>query len=99
MLTLFFDLMYAPSLKSDPIKYTDPNTNINENYSTSSIKMAPLGVRAGIDGKFNRAFSWGYGGEIGYRPSFKGETFYAVIKVSFPLYSTNLDYKVESFGK
>lgn len=99
MLTLFFDLQYAPSLKSDPIKYTDPTTHINESYSTQALKMAPLGFRAGLDGKFNRTLSWGYGGEIGYRPSFKGETFYAVFKISFPLYSTNLDYKVESFGK
>jgi len=98
--TLFFDLQYAPALKLDPINYSNPNTpTINESYSTKPINMIPLGFRVGLDGKFNRTFSWGYGGEIGYRPSIKGETFYAMFKISFPLYGTNLDYKVESFGK
>jgi hypothetical protein len=99
ILTAFFDIQYAPSLKLDPIKYTDPTTHTTESYSTSSIKLAPFGVRAGIDGKFNRQLSWGYGGEVGYRPSIKGRTFYALFKITFPLYSTNLEYKVESFGK
>jgi hypothetical protein len=99
MLTVFFDLQYAPSLKMDPIVYTDQTTSVSESFSTKAIKMNPIGLRAGLDGKFNRAFSWGYGGEVGYRPSIKGQGFYAMFKFTFPLFSTNLDYKVESFGK
>jgi hypothetical protein len=99
MFTLFFDLQYAPSVSLDPIKYTDQNTHINDTYSTKAVKTTPLGFRFGLDGKYNRQLSFGYGGEIGYRPSIQGRTFYAMFKISFPLYGTNLDYKVESFGK
>jgi hypothetical protein len=52
-----------------------------------------------MDGRFNRMFSWAYGAEVGYRPSLEGRSFYAVFKISFPVFGTNLDYKVESFGK
>jgi hypothetical protein len=93
MMTVFFDIMFAPSLTLDPVTYN------NQKYSTDAIKMHSIGVRAGIDGKFNRTLGWAYGGEIGYRPTIAGQGFFAMFKISFPLYSTNLDYKVESFGK
>jgi hypothetical protein len=93
MLTVFFDIMVAPSLTLDPVTY------LNQKYSTDAIKKHVIGVRAGIDGKFNRTLSWAYGGEIGYRPTIAGQGFFAMFKISFPLYGTNLDYKVESFGK
>jgi len=93
ILTVFFDIMFAPSLVLDPVTYN------NQKYSTSAIKTSTIGVRAGIDGKFNRTLGWAYGGEFGYRPTISGQGFFAMFKISFPLYSTNLDYKVESFGK
>ncbi len=103
MLTLFFDLQYAPYLKMDPVTYThtDPITSVStkEDYSTKALKMSPFGVRAGIDGKFNRQLGWAYGGEMGLRPSLQGRMFYFMFKISFPIFGTNLDYKVESFGK
>ena len=93
IMTLFFDILYSPSLKMEDIKYN------NSVYSISPIKMSPVGFRLGIDGKFNRQLSWGYGGEVGYRPSIQGQGVFAMFKISFPIYATNLDYKVESFGK
>ena len=93
LLTLFFDILYAPSLSLDPVQY------LGTEYSIDAIDTAPLGFRLGIDGKFNRTLSWAYGGELGYRPSFKGHQFFAMFKISFPVFGTNLDYKVESFGK
>lgn len=103
ILTVFADILYAPSLKLDDIVYTDNDplspTNGTRTYAISPIKTKTFGFRAGIDGKFNRTLSWSYGGEIGYRPGIEGRNFYALIKISFPVYSTNLDYKVESFGK
>jgi hypothetical protein len=99
MLTLFFDLQYAPALTMDPVKYTDPVTKTSASYSTDVIKLSPFGVRAGLDGKFNRQLGWAYGGEIGLRPSVQGKMFYAMFKISFPVFGTSLDYKVESFGK
>jgi hypothetical protein len=68
-------------------------------YSIDALRTKTFGFRAGIDGKFNRTWGWAYGGELGYRPSLEGRGFYALIKISFPVYGTNLDYKVESFGK
>ena len=99
MLTLYFDIQYAPFLKMDPVTYTDPNTKIQSDYSTKALKMTPIGFRAGLDGKFNRQLSWAYGGEMGLRPSLKGRMFYFMFKLTFPIFGTNLDYKVESFGK
>lgn len=103
MLTTYVDILFSPSVKLDDITYTDVDPNTPEEgtriYSVSPIKTKTFGVRGGIEGKFNRTLSWAYGAEIGYRPSLDGRTFYALLKISFPVYGTNLDYKVESFGK
>lgn len=93
LLTLFFDILVSPSMQIDPIQY------LGTEYSVDAIKTSKLGFRLGIDGKFNRTLSWSYGGELGYRPSFQGHGFFAMFKISFPVFGTNLDYKVESFGK
>lgn len=103
MLTVFFDVMYSPMIKLDDIVYTSKdNTGMPTTtaiYSVSPVKLQPLGFRLGIDGRFNRTLSWSYGGEFGFRPGIQGRTFYALFKISFPVYGSNLDYKVESFGK
>ena len=91
--TAFLDIIVAPSVRVDDIIY-DGTT-----YSTDGLDTSILGFRAGIDGKFNRTWGWSYGGEVGMRPGLKGRGFYALIKVSFPVFSTNLDYTVEAFGK
>jgi len=93
MLTLYFDILYSPALNVDPVQY------LGTEYSVDAIETSALGFRLGIDGKFNRTLSWSYGGEFGYRPSFKGQAFFAMFKISFPVFGTNLDYKVESFGQ
>jgi hypothetical protein len=102
--TAYVDILYAPSIKVDDIVYTRKDVVTGapletNTYSISPLKTKSFGFRAGIDGRFNRQFSWAYGGEFGYRPSIEGRGFYALIKISFPVFGTNLDYKVESFGK
>lgn len=105
MFTVFADILYSPSIVVDDIVYTqkDPQGNAmpatTATYLVSPVRTQPFGFRLGIDGRFNRTLSWAYGGEIGYRPGIEGRTFYAMFKISFPVYGTNLDYKVESFGK
>jgi len=103
MLTLFVDLIYAPAFTIDDIVYTDndPMSPVTGTriYSVSPVKIQSFGARAGIDGRFNRTFSWAYGAEVGYRPSIEGRSFYALFKISFPVFGSNLDYKVESFQK
>lgn len=103
MFTAFVDLIYAPSLTVDDIVYTSTDANSavtgTRTYSTAPLKIQSFGARVGIDGRFNRTFSWAYGGEIGYRPSLQGRAFYALVKISFPVFGSNLDYKVESFQK
>jgi hypothetical protein len=119
LLTLYIDIIFAPSLVLDPVTYYAdptilPTADLNSlkldptfdqarlartEYSTAAIKTSSFGFRAGIDGRFNRQLSWSYGGEIGLRPSISGQGFYAMFKISFPVFGTNLDYKVESFGK
>lgn len=105
--TTYFDIIVAPSIRIDNVVYTgtaDKNPDRPDAVGTSTYMVSPLktqsfGFRAGIDGKFNRTWGWSYGGEIGYRPGLQGGGFYSLIKISFPVFSTNLDYKVESFGK
>lgn len=103
ILTTYFDILFSPSLKIDDITYTDNDPSTPETgtrtYSVDPIKTKTFGFRAGIDGRFNRTLSWAYGAEVGYRPSMEGRSFFAMLKISFPVYSTNLDYKVEAFGK
>jgi len=93
ILTLYADIIYAPMQKLENVKYN------NDQFSVSALKMNPLGFRIGLDGKFNRSVSWGYGGEIGYRPSIKGRSFFTMFRISLPMFGTNLENKVESFGK
>ncbi len=105
MLTTYFDILIAPSLIVDDVVYTAKDANgvrINSStapYSISPIKTKTFGFRVGIDGRFNRQLGWSYGGEVGYRPTFEKGGFYALVKIAFPVFGTNLDYKVESFGK
>jgi hypothetical protein len=103
ILTTYADILFSPGLSVDDVVYTDRDPNTLENgtrtYSVAPLKTKSFGFRAGIDGRFNRTFSWAYGAEIGYRPSIEGRSFFAMVKISFPVYSTNLDYKVEAFGK
>lgn len=105
ILTTYFDLLYAPSIALDDIVYTrkdefgNPILGQTATYSVSPIKTKSFGFRVGIDGRFNRQLGWAYGAEAGYRPSIQGSTFYVMAKISFPVFATNLDYKVESFGK
>ncbi|MDQ3393773.1 MAG: hypothetical protein M3512_06635, partial [Bacteroidota bacterium] len=91
--TTFFDIIVAPSVKVE-------NIFLNQvEYSTSSVKKNILGVRAGFTGKFNRELGWGYGAEMGYRPGIRGRGFFSAVKISFPIYSTNIEHKKEAFGK
>jgi hypothetical protein len=94
--TAYFDVLFAASNTLDDVFYT---TDIQRSYSVSPVKTSSIGFRLGIDGKFNRMLSWSYGGELGMRPGLSGSGFYALLKISFPVFGTNLDYKVESFGK
>jgi len=91
--TTFLDINFAPIITVDDI-YND-----GDRYSSEPIQKNVLGMRAGFEGKFNRKFSWAYGGEIGYRPGLKESGFFAVAKISFPVFGSHLRYQVESFGK
>jgi len=101
--TTYLDILIAPSVKLDDIVYTERDAQgvpiATRTYDISPVGVTKFGFRAGIEGKFNRTLSWAYGGEIGYRPGIEGRMFYALLKISFPVFGTNLDYKVESFGK
>lgn len=103
ILTTYLDILISPSVKLDDLVYTERDVSgdpvATRSYDISPVGVKKFGFRAGLEGKFNRNLSWAYGGEIGYRPGIEGRMFYALIKISFPVFGTNLDYKVESFGK
>lgn len=91
--TTYLDFIFAPSVAVEDI-FMDGIW-----YSSDPIETTNFGVRAGMDGKFNRELGWGYGAELGFRPSVKTRGFYALVKISFPIYSTNMEHGKEAFGK
>jgi hypothetical protein len=99
--TAFADILVMPMMNLDPVRVMDRSTAepVVINYPTDQIKTSMLGFRLGMEGKFNREFGWGYGAEAGIRPGISTRTFYAMFKVSFPVYSTTLSHRVEAFGK
>lgn len=100
MLTTFADIMIAPSIMIDDIQYRDPmSPQQTRKFSVQEIQTRKVGFRMGLEGKFNRELGWAYGAEVGSRPTVKGKGFYVMIRVSLPVYSTNLDYGREAFGK
>jgi hypothetical protein len=106
ILTTYLDILVSPSMTLDDIVYTERDISgvpvgpdATRTYDISPVGVKKFGFRAGIEGKFNRSLSWAYGGELGYRPSLDGRMFYAMLKISIPVFGTTLNYKVESFGK
>ena len=93
MLTTYLDFLFAGKVDYNDVYYQGTP------YSTEGLGKNHFGFRAGIDGKFNRTLSWAYNGEFGYRPGVKGKGLYALIKISFPVYSTDLNNSVEAFSK
>jgi hypothetical protein len=87
IITPYFDIMYAPSINLNDV------TLNGETVSTADIEELNLGFRGGINVKFNRKLSWGYGVEAGIKPGVKKRGFFLVFKMSFPLYAKKLGSK------
>ena len=100
MLTTFADFMLAPSIVLEDVLYRDPTMgNSLRRFSTESVDTKPWGFRLGVEGKNNRTISWSYSAEVGARPGVKGQGFFALLKISLPVYSTKLNSQREAFGK
>jgi hypothetical protein len=87
IITPYLDIMYAPSINLNDI------TLSGETISTTDIEKLSLGFRAGLNLKFNRKLSWGYGVETGIKPGIKKRGFFLVFKMSFPIYAKKLGTK------
>ena len=87
---LYIDLMIMPTLALDPIYYKDIEIDMGP------IELNKVGFRVGVAGKFNRKFSWGYGGEIGYRPGISQLGFYTQLKFFVPILGTKPKPKIEA---
>jgi len=79
----YLDLLIFPFTTVDDMNF--PGTDVGMILSNEIIITNMLGIRAGINGRFNRDFSFGYNIEMGYRPGIKGQNFYFMGKLSFPL--------------
>jgi hypothetical protein len=90
LITPYFDIMYAPSINLNDV------TLNGETVSTADIEELNLGFRGGVNVKFNRKLSWGYGVEAGVKPGIKKRGFFLVFKMSFPLYAKKLGSKETS---
>ncbi len=76
----FIDVIYAPS-----VAINDVMLGINT-VPSDQLDTQELGFRAGVEGKFNKKVGYSYGAELGYRPSVKERGFYAMFKLSFPVF-------------
>lgn len=100
MLTVYGDILFAGSINYEDVYYRpDPTNPVAVAYSINDLGKNYFGFRAGVDGKFNRTLSWAYNGEIGYRPGVKKQGLYALIKITFPMYSSDMNNNVEAFSK
>ena len=100
ILNTYLDFMLAPSLTLDTVQYRDPNLNNNiRKFSADVVDTKIWGYRLGLEGKCNRELGWAYGAEIGSRPGIKGRGFYVLLKISLPVFSTNMNHSREAFGK
>ena len=91
--TTYFDILIAPLSSIDDVMLNG-NT-----FSTDPIATNKLGFRAGIEGKFNRKWGWAYNAEMGFRPSVRKRGFYALVKVSVPVYGSNLRKSEQPVGR
>ncbi len=97
--TTFIDLFILPVITVEDFIHRPDGASQFFRYRGSDINTFMFGGRLGIDGHFNRTLGWGYAAEIGVRPGLEKRGFYGLIKITFPMYGTKLDYKVEAFGR
>ncbi|MFQ3214480.1 MAG: hypothetical protein ACJAT1_001723 [Marivirga sp.] len=95
----FFDLFIMPVVRVEDFFHKPEGASQFFQYNGEEVNTFMFGGRIGIDGHFNRTLGWGYGAEIGMRPGLEKRGFYGLIKITFPMYGTKLDYKVEAFGR
>jgi hypothetical protein len=82
---LYADVMFAPVIITNDIKYKGVTYDVTNN-GENSFQKNHLGWRVGMEGTFfrkNLAFS--SKGEIGVRPGIKGQGFYLDWSISFPV--------------
>jgi len=87
ILTPYFDIMYAPSIKLQSVRLP------TETVSTDEIDKLNVGFRGGLNAKFNRKLSWAYGVEAGIRPGIKKRGFFVMFKMSLPVWGKKLKVK------
>lgn len=97
--TSYFDILVMPLMTIEDTRYKPDPLASHLLISSEPIETNKIGFRLGMEGKFNREFGWAYNAEIGMRPSVKTRSFYAVVKISFPVFATSLSHEVEAFGK
>ncbi|MEM7551042.1 MAG: hypothetical protein AAF363_15265 [Bacteroidota bacterium] len=105
--TTYLDLIFAPTVDLDDVEIRADfdNDGIPDDageiltYNLDEISTSSIGFRAGMEGKFNREWSWAYNAEVGVRPGVSSRGFYFLLKLSFPVYSTQLKNTQEAFGK
>lgn len=90
IITPYFDFMFAASNKLDDLALP------TEVVSTDPIEKLNVGFRGGLNVKYNRTLSWGYGLEAGLRPGVKKDGWFFMFKMSFPVYARKMHKKVES---
>ncbi|MBR9998451.1 MAG: hypothetical protein KFF73_05735 [Cyclobacteriaceae bacterium] len=97
--TTYLDLLVFPFTTVEDIQYIPPSGSQEQVFPGDNINTTTIGMRTGINGKFNRDFSFGYNVELGYRPGIQGQNFYILGKVSFPLIGFMLEKPGEEISR
>ena len=90
IITPYLDLLLAASVKLQDVFLP------REIISTDSIDLLNVGFRGGLNVRFNRKLSWGYGVETGIRPGIKNMGFYLMVRMSFPIYAIKVPKQAKS---
>ena len=85
ILTAYFDFLITPVVNVHNVFYNGTE------YNLGPLKESKIGARLGIEGRHNRELGWGYGAELGIKPGMRKGGFFALVKITVPIYSTNLD--------
>lgn len=91
LITAYADLIIMPSFDFSNVFIGD------ENFDISNINTNPVGFRVGLEGKFNKKFTYSYGFEAGIRPTVSKRGTFLLFKVSFPVFATSLKMEKEAF--
>jgi hypothetical protein len=90
----YADLMIAPYLDmANPIARVSGTPELITLQAKQTLRKNYVGWRLGFDVMYNQDSYWAFGGELGMRPGVRGQAFFAMCKIAFPVLSFKFSNK------